>query len=71
MFTVKFGRPTLKRKHIIGKSKTHEGAWALMVEHLKKQGVQPYYYRSQKLKDNKTEQIDYGNHSEFFYIVKT
>lgn len=71
MFVVKFGKSIHKHKHIVGKSKTYEEAWTLMVEILKKRGILPYYYRSRKLEDNKTEQIDYGSHSEFFYIVKT
>ena len=71
MFVVKFGKLIHKHKRIIGKTKTYEEAWTLMAETLEKQGIRPYYYRTRKLEDNKTEQIDYGSYSEFFYIVKT
>lgn len=71
MFVVKFGRPISKRKHIVGKAKTHEKAWALIVETLAKRGIALYYYRSWNIDDGKTEQIDYGSHTEFFYIIKT
>ncbi|MCM1167432.1 MAG: hypothetical protein NC299_18520 [Lachnospiraceae bacterium] len=71
MYVIKTSRLGSKRKHIVGKAKTHEKAWALIVETLAERGITPYYYRSWKKDDSNTEQVDYGSHTEFFYIIKT
>ncbi len=53
---------------VIGTVKTHEDAMALISRCLKNRGVSLPYYRTWSKDIGKITTVDYGNHTEFFYV---
>lgn len=51
----------------VGKFSTKEEANKAISADLKQREIKPYYIRIWECRD-KVEQIDYGSHSEFYYI---
>lgn len=70
MYEVKLGKLGRKRNINIGKGRTHEEAWAIIVDMLKNRGITSPFFRTWSTDGGKTETVDYGNHTEYFYIIK-
>ena len=53
---------------LIGIYETHAGAWTGMCKDLDGKAIKPYYYRTWK--NDNVETVDFGSHSEFYYITE-
>ena len=65
MYKIYFEKNGLKRE--IGKSSTKEEARKVINDFLKERKYKSYYWNIIKI-DSKTERIDVGSWSEFFYV---
>lgn len=55
---------------IVGTVKSHKEAMKLISRVLKNRKIVPFIYRTWSEDNGKTEKVDYGSHTEFFYIKK-
>lgn len=55
---------------VVGMVKTHKEAMKLISRVLKNRKITPFYYRIWSEDNGKTEKVDYGSHTEFFFIKK-
>jgi len=67
MYEIYFEKNGLKRK--IGKSNTKEETRKVISDFLKEREYKSYYWNISKI-DPKTERIDVGSWSEFFYVYE-
>lgn len=68
MYKIYFEKNGLKRE--IGKSSTEEEARKVINDFLKERKYQSYYWNIIKI-DSKTERIDVGSWTEFFYVYES
>ena len=67
MYKIFFEKNGLKRE--IGKSNTKEEVRKVINDFLKEREYKSYYWNIIKI-DSKTERIDVGDWSEFFYVIE-
>ena len=60
-------RGNSNKKEALGLFISREAAWVTINQTLKNEGIEPYYFR-QWGDEVKEVTIDYGSHSDFFYI---
>jgi hypothetical protein len=69
MYKIQYGKPTNKRKRIIGKAKDIEKANIIVYDFIERIHPNHLYTRWTKINDKVTK-VDYGNHENFIYITE-
>ncbi len=67
MYEVRVKNPEVE--FVISTVETHKNAMTLISRCLKNRGITPLYYRIWST-DDKITKVDYGSHTEYFYITK-
>ncbi len=67
MYEVRVENPEVE--FVISTVKTKKDAMTLISRCLKNRGIAPTYYRFWGIDDGKTTKVDYGSHTEFFYVA--